>query len=183
MKLILYYESCNTCTREYSNWKMCLCITYSILFIFFKAKWKEEIIKRNWFIRSLRMLETKVCRFITVKNCYKSICLYAPWYQYHSGILTNSWILISFFWCILLILQCFKEFYFWKGIWIRDIRFKCNLLLTQVNKILKNLETKKLIKAVKSVAVSVPWYNTSNFIICALVWSVHLYRFTGIIYL
>ncbi|XP_048735936.1 DNA-directed RNA polymerase III subunit RPC6-like [Ostrea edulis] len=41
-----------------------------------------------------------------------------------------------------------------KGIWIRDIRFKCNLLLTQVNKILKNLETKKLIKAVKSVAAS-----------------------------
>ena len=42
-----------------------------------------------------------------------------------------------------------------KGIWIRDIRYKCNLLLTQVNKILKNLESKKLIKAVKSVAVSV----------------------------
>ncbi|KAJ8309487.1 hypothetical protein KUTeg_014361 [Tegillarca granosa] len=41
-----------------------------------------------------------------------------------------------------------------KGIWIRDIRFKCNLLLTQVNKILKNLESKKLIKAVKSVAAS-----------------------------
>lgn len=40
------------------------------------------------------------------------------------------------------------------GIWIRDIRFKSNLLLTQVNKILKNLESKKLIKAVKSVAVS-----------------------------
>lgn len=70
-------------------------------------------------------------------------------------------------------LQCFNEFYFWTGIWIRDIRFKCNLLLTQVNKILKNLETKKLIKAVKSVAVSVPWLNLSNFIICALVWSAH----------
>ncbi|XP_078315698.1 DNA-directed RNA polymerase III subunit RPC6-like [Crassostrea virginica] len=41
-----------------------------------------------------------------------------------------------------------------KGIWIRDIRFKCNLLLNQVNKILKTLETKKLIKAVKSVAAS-----------------------------
>ncbi|XP_060068426.1 DNA-directed RNA polymerase III subunit RPC6-like [Ylistrum balloti] len=41
-----------------------------------------------------------------------------------------------------------------KGIWIRDIRYKCNLLLTQVNKILKNLESKKLIKAVKSVAAS-----------------------------
>jgi len=41
-----------------------------------------------------------------------------------------------------------------KGIWIRDIRFKSNLVLTQVNKILKNLESKKLIKAVKSVAAS-----------------------------
>ena len=40
------------------------------------------------------------------------------------------------------------------GIWIRDIRFKSNIQLTQVNKILKNLESKKLIKAVKSVAVS-----------------------------
>jgi len=38
-----------------------------------------------------------------------------------------------------------------KGIWIRDIRYKSNLLLTQVNKILKNLESKKLIKAVKAV--------------------------------
>uniref|UniRef100_A0A8C2XEL2 DNA-directed RNA polymerase III subunit RPC6 n=1 Tax=Cyclopterus lumpus TaxID=8103 RepID=A0A8C2XEL2_CYCLU len=41
-----------------------------------------------------------------------------------------------------------------KGIWSRDIRFKSNLPLTEVNKILKNLESKKLIKAVKSVAVS-----------------------------
>nr|KAG5714484.1 hypothetical protein BaRGS_006930 [Batillaria attramentaria] len=41
-----------------------------------------------------------------------------------------------------------------KGIWIRDIRFKSNLTLTQLNKILKNLESKKLIKAVKSVAAS-----------------------------
>ncbi|KAI0217572.1 DNA-directed RNA polymerase III subunit RPC6 [Lamellibrachia satsuma] len=41
-----------------------------------------------------------------------------------------------------------------KGIWIRDIRYKCNLLLTEVNKILKNLESKKLIKAVKSVSAS-----------------------------
>ena len=40
------------------------------------------------------------------------------------------------------------------GIWSRDIRFKSNLPLTEVNKILKNLESKKLIKAVKSVAVS-----------------------------
>ncbi|CAI9725220.1 DNA-directed RNA polymerase III subunit RPC6-like [Octopus vulgaris] len=41
-----------------------------------------------------------------------------------------------------------------RGIWIRDIRYQSNLLLTQVNKILKNLESKKLIKAVKSVAAS-----------------------------
>lgn len=41
-----------------------------------------------------------------------------------------------------------------KGIWIRDIRLKSNLNMTQLNKILKNLENKKLIKAVKSVNVS-----------------------------
>ena len=40
-----------------------------------------------------------------------------------------------------------------KGIWTRDIRFKCNLMMTEVNRILKTLESKKLIKAVKSVAV------------------------------
>lgn len=42
-----------------------------------------------------------------------------------------------------------------KGIWIRDIRTKSNLIMTQLNKILKNLENKKLIKAVKSVNVSI----------------------------
>ena len=41
------------------------------------------------------------------------------------------------------------------GIWIRDIRYKSNLLLTQLNKILKSLEGKKLIKAIKSVSVSI----------------------------
>lgn len=41
-----------------------------------------------------------------------------------------------------------------KGIWIRDIRFKSNLMPIQLNKILKSLETKKFIKAVKSVAAS-----------------------------
>lgn len=41
-----------------------------------------------------------------------------------------------------------------KGIWIRDIRVKSNLVLTQLNKILKNLETRKLIKAVRSVNAS-----------------------------
>lgn len=42
-----------------------------------------------------------------------------------------------------------------KGIWIRDIRIQSNLNMTQLNKILKNLETKKLIKAVKSVNVRI----------------------------
>jgi len=41
-----------------------------------------------------------------------------------------------------------------KGIWVRDIRFKSNLILAQVNKILKNLEGKKLVKSVKSVAAA-----------------------------
>uniref|UniRef100_L7M8G7 DNA-directed RNA polymerase III subunit RPC6 n=1 Tax=Rhipicephalus pulchellus TaxID=72859 RepID=L7M8G7_RHIPC len=41
-----------------------------------------------------------------------------------------------------------------KGIWIRDIRIKSGLVLTALNKILKNLESKKLIKAVKSVSAS-----------------------------
>ncbi|PNF34936.1 DNA-directed RNA polymerase III subunit RPC6, partial [Cryptotermes secundus] len=41
-----------------------------------------------------------------------------------------------------------------KGIWIRDIRFKSNLIPTQLNKLLKILENKKLIKAVKSVSAS-----------------------------
>ena len=38
-----------------------------------------------------------------------------------------------------------------KGLWIRDIRVKSNLVQTQLNKVLKALESKKLIKAVKSV--------------------------------
>ncbi|KAG8228434.1 hypothetical protein J437_LFUL003911 [Ladona fulva] len=41
-----------------------------------------------------------------------------------------------------------------KGIWVRDIRYKSNLAPTQLNKILKSLESKKLIKAVKSVSAS-----------------------------
>lgn len=40
------------------------------------------------------------------------------------------------------------------GIWIRDIRTKSNLIMQQLNKILKNLESRKLIKAVKSVNAS-----------------------------
>jgi len=41
-----------------------------------------------------------------------------------------------------------------KGIWIRDIRFKSNLGMTQLNKLLKTMEGKKLIKSVTSVAAS-----------------------------
>jgi len=37
------------------------------------------------------------------------------------------------------------------GVWIRDIRAKSNLGQTQLNKVLKSLETKRLIKSVKSV--------------------------------
>lgn len=48
--------------------------------------------------------------------------------------------------------QCFC-FCFHVGIWIRDIRMKSGLVLTSLNKILKSLESKKLIKAVKSVSV------------------------------
>ncbi|XP_012542500.1 probable DNA-directed RNA polymerase III subunit RPC6 [Monomorium pharaonis] len=40
-----------------------------------------------------------------------------------------------------------------KGIWMRDIRFKTNLIHTQqLQKILKSLETKKLIKVIKPVS-------------------------------
>ena len=38
-----------------------------------------------------------------------------------------------------------------KGIWIRDISIKTNVKSTALNKTLKNLETKKLIKSVASV--------------------------------
>ncbi|KAF4528968.1 hypothetical protein B566_EDAN011273 [Ephemera danica] len=38
-----------------------------------------------------------------------------------------------------------------QGIWIRDIRNKTNLMMKPLNKVLKSLETKKKIKAVKSV--------------------------------
>lgn len=41
-----------------------------------------------------------------------------------------------------------------KGIWIREIRSKSNLVMPHLNKILKNLESRKLIKAVKSVNAS-----------------------------
>lgn len=51
------------------------------------------------------------------------------------------------------------------GIWIRDIRVKSNLIMTQLNKILKNLENKKLIKAVKSVNVSLKALDRSEYFV------------------
>lgn len=39
-----------------------------------------------------------------------------------------------------------------KGIWVRDLRFQSNMPQMQLSKILKNMEGKKLIKSVKSVA-------------------------------
>ena len=51
-------------------------------------------------------------------------------------------------------------FFLFQGIWIRDIRFKSNLGMTQLNKLLKTMEGKKLIKSVTSVAVrSLYLYN------------------------
>lgn len=41
-----------------------------------------------------------------------------------------------------------------KGIWLRDIRFKSNLSMTALNKVIKAMEGKKSIKAVKSVTAS-----------------------------
>lgn len=38
-----------------------------------------------------------------------------------------------------------------KGIWVRDIRYKSNLVQTQLMRILRSLESRKLIKSVKSV--------------------------------
>jgi predicted transcriptional regulator len=55
-----------------------------------------------------------------------------------------------------LLLQSHHKFIwnYFSGIWIREIRTKSNLSLTTVNKLVKSLETKKVIKAVKSVSVS-----------------------------
>lgn len=41
-----------------------------------------------------------------------------------------------------------------KGIWTKDIRFKSNIPAIYLNKILKQMESKKLIKTVKSVNAS-----------------------------
>lgn len=52
-----------------------------------------------------------------------------------------------------------------KGIWIRDIRIKSNLMPTQLNKIMKNLESKKIIKSVKTVTVILGRIFSSIFLI------------------
>lgn len=41
-----------------------------------------------------------------------------------------------------------------KGIWLRDIRTRSNLSTTELNKVIKSMESKKIIKAVKSVSAS-----------------------------
>lgn len=41
-----------------------------------------------------------------------------------------------------------------KGIWLRDIRIRSNLSTTELNKVIKSMESKKIIKAVKSVSAS-----------------------------
>lgn len=41
-----------------------------------------------------------------------------------------------------------------KGIWIRDIRSRSNLLPKQLDKVLRSLENNKMIKSVKTVNVS-----------------------------
>lgn len=46
-----------------------------------------------------------------------------------------------------------------KGVWIRDIRKECNLLRKQLEKTLRSLENKKLIKSIKTVSVSFFMYN------------------------
>lgn len=40
-----------------------------------------------------------------------------------------------------------------KGVWVKELRLESNLIVTQLQKILKNLENKKIIKAVKCVSV------------------------------
>lgn len=57
-----------------------------------------------------------------------------------------------------------------KGIWMRDVRFESKLQPTVLNKILKALESKKIIKAVKSVAVSYNFLKyTINFYIGVII--------------
>lgn len=41
-----------------------------------------------------------------------------------------------------------------RGIWVRDIRVQSNLAQAQLNKVLKNLESRKLVKSIKSVGAA-----------------------------
>jgi len=41
-----------------------------------------------------------------------------------------------------------------RGIWVRDIRTQSNLAQAQLNKVLKNLESRKLVKSIKSVGAA-----------------------------
>ena len=56
------------------------------------------------------------------------------------------------------------------GVWIREIRMKTNLGIPQLNKLLKNMMSKKLIKAVKSVAVSSAAWDLFYFCFCSFIY-------------
>lgn len=62
--------------------------------------------------------------------------------------------------------KCFKQYFERLGIWVREIRTKANLPHAHLNKLLKNLEQRKLIKSVKTVGVSV--YNFFIMFNCCL---------------
>lgn len=63
------------------------------------------------------------------------------------------------------------------GIWIRDIRVQSNLLIAQLNKILKSLEGKKLIKAVKSVSVSTNTFTLLNLSVVMIVSVIKIFKY------
>ncbi len=45
-----------------------------------------------------------------------------------------------------------------KGVWTRDLRYQSNVDLKELNKILKMMEGKKMIKAVNSVVVRLNFF-------------------------
>ena len=106
------------------------------------VKRKALRMKSDWCIKLSRTQETKVPR----------PCLYMQVYQLCMYMCTSGEVDGKMH-CVLYCEALFT-FDFYSGIWIRDIRIQSNLGLTQVNKVLKVLESKKLIKAVKSVQAS-----------------------------
>ena len=104
------------------------------------VKLKALRMRSDWCIKLSRTQETKVPRPYTYMQVYQ-LCMCT------GGEVDNE------MYCVLHCKTLFM-FDFYSGIWIRDIRIQSNLGLTQVNKVLKVLESKKLIKAVKSVQAS-----------------------------